>query len=43
MIREFALVMELLTRLVGSEPLYQVHECVCGMLVFKSEQMDPRV
>ena len=42
-LREFALGMEALTRFVGREPLYRVHECVFGVLAFESEPVDPRL
>ncbi len=42
-LREFSLGMESLTRFVGKEPLYRVHECVFGVLAFESEPVDPRL
>jgi protein phosphatase len=42
-VREFALGVEGLERLVRGEPLYRVHECVFGVLALKSEPVDPRL
>ena len=42
-LREFALGMEGLERLVGRELLRRVHECVFGVLAFESEPVDPRL
>ncbi len=42
-IREFALGAEALERFVRREPLYQVHECVFGVLAMESEPVDPRL
>ena len=42
-IREFALGIEALDRLVGGDPLYRVHECVFGVLALESEPVDPRL
>jgi len=40
---EIALGIEALERFVRREPLYRVHECVFGVLVLESEQVDPRL
>jgi protein phosphatase len=42
-IREYALGLEALHRLVEREPLYRVHECVFGVLALESEPVDPRL
>jgi len=42
-LREFALGVEALERLVRGEPLYRVHECVFGVLALESEPVDPRL
>jgi protein phosphatase len=42
-LREFALGIEALERFVREEPLYQVHECVFGVLALESEPVDPRL
>jgi protein phosphatase len=42
-IREFGLGVEGLTRFVSHQPLYQVHECVFGVLALESEPVDPRL
>ncbi len=42
-IREFGLGIEGLTRFVAHQPLYQVHECVFGVLALESEPVDPRL
>lgn len=42
-IREFALGIEALERFVANQPLYQVHECVFGVLAMESEPVDPRL
>jgi len=42
-LREFALGLEALHRLVEGEPLYRVHECVFGVLALESEPVDPRL
>ncbi|MEW6348031.1 MAG: polynucleotide kinase-phosphatase [Thermodesulfobacteriota bacterium] len=42
-LREFALGIEALERLVRGEPLYRVHECVFGVLALESEPVDPRL
>lgn len=42
-LREFALGMEGLHRLVEGAPLYRVHECVFGVLALESEPVDPRL
>ena len=42
-LREFALGIEALERLVAGEPLYRVHECVFGVLALESEPVDPRL
>jgi protein phosphatase len=42
-LREFALGMEALERVVRNEPLYRVHECVFGVLALESEPVDPRL
>ncbi len=41
-LREFALGIEALERLVAFEPLRRVHECVFGILALESEPVDPR-
>lgn len=41
--REFALGLEGLQRLVEGEPLYRVHECVFGVLALESEPVDVRL
>jgi protein phosphatase len=41
--REFGLGVESLTRFVGRQPLYRVHECVFGVLALESEPVDPRL
>jgi protein phosphatase len=42
-VREFGLGVEALTRFVGLQPLYRVHECVFGVLALESEPVDPRL
>ena len=42
-VREFALGVEGLQRLVEREPLYRVHECAFGVLALESEPVDPRL
>jgi protein phosphatase len=42
-LREFALGIEALQRLVEHEPLRRVHECVFGVLALESEPVDPRL
>lgn len=42
-IREFALGVEGLERLVRQEPLRRVHECVFGVLALESKPVDPRL
>ncbi len=42
-VREFALGIEGLERLVANEPLYRVHECAFGVLALESEPVDPRL
>jgi len=42
-LREFALGVEGLERLVAGEPLRRVHECVFGVLALESEPVDPRL
>ncbi|QDV78475.1 polynucleotide kinase-phosphatase [Botrimarina mediterranea] len=42
-LREFALGIEALERLVRREPLRRVHECVFGVLALESEPVDPRL
>jgi polynucleotide kinase-phosphatase len=42
-VREFALGIEALERLVRHEPLRRVHECVFGVLALESEPVDPRL
>lgn len=42
-LREFALGIEALERLVRKEPLRRVHECVFGVLALESEPVDPRL
>jgi protein phosphatase len=42
-LREFALGIEGLDRLIAAEPLYRVHECVFGVLALESEPVDPRL
>ena len=41
--REFALGVEGLDRLVERDPLWRVHECVFGVLALESEPVDPRL
>jgi protein phosphatase len=40
-LREFALGVEAVHRLVRNEPLFRVHECVFGVLAMESEPIDP--
>jgi protein phosphatase len=42
-LRELALGVEALERVVAREPLRRVHECVFGVLALASEPMDPRL
>jgi protein phosphatase len=42
-LREFALGVESLQRLVRREPLRRIHECVFGVLALESEPIDPRL
>ncbi|HEX7308265.1 polynucleotide kinase-phosphatase [Lentzea sp.] len=42
-LREYALGVEALERLVRGEPLWRVHECVFGVLALESEPVDPRL
>jgi len=42
-IREFSLGIEALERFVQHQGLYQVHECVFGVLAMESEPVDPRL
>jgi protein phosphatase len=42
-VREFGLGVEGLSRFVGKQPLYRVHECVFGVLALESEPVDPRL
>lgn len=42
-LREYALGLEALDRLGGSEPLWRIHECVFAVLVLESEPVDPRL
>jgi protein phosphatase len=42
-LREFALGIEGLERLIRGEPLRRVHECVFGVLALESEPVDPRL
>jgi protein phosphatase len=42
-LREFALGIEALERIVRKEPLRRVHECVFGVLALESEPVDPRL
>jgi protein phosphatase len=42
-LREFALGIGALERLVRREPLRRVHECVFGVLALESEPVDPRL
>lgn len=42
-LREYALGLESLQRLVDGEPLWRVHEAVFGVLALESEPVDPRL
>lgn len=42
-LREFALGLEALERLVEGEPLYRLHECVFAILALESQPIDPRL
>ncbi|MFC1414272.1 polynucleotide kinase-phosphatase [Streptacidiphilus sp. N1-12] len=42
-LREYALGLEALDRLAGSEPLWRVHEAVFAVLALESEPVDPRL
>jgi protein phosphatase len=42
-LREYALGIEALDRVVGGEPLWRVHEAVFGVLALESEPVDPRL
>jgi polynucleotide kinase-phosphatase len=41
--REYALGLEALDRVVAREPLWRVHECVFAVLALESEPVDPRL
>lgn len=41
--RQFALGLEGIRRLIAGEPLRRVHECVLGVLALSSEPVDPRL
>ena len=42
-LREYALGLESVDRLVAGEPLWRVHEAVFGVLALESEPVDPRL
>ncbi len=42
-LREYALGLEAINRLVAGEPLWRVHEAVFGVLALESEPVDPRL
>ena len=42
-LREYALGLEAIGRLVDDEPLWRVHEAVFGVLALESEPVDPRL
>jgi polynucleotide kinase-phosphatase len=42
-LREYALGLTALDRVVRGEPLWRVHECVFGVLALESEPVDPRL
>ena len=42
-LREYALGLEAVDRLVAGEPLWRVHEAVFGVLALESEPVDPRL
>lgn len=42
-LREYALGLEALDRLVKAEPLWRIHECVFGVLALETEPVDPRL
>jgi hypothetical protein len=42
-LREYALGLESLRRLVDGEPLWRVHEAVFAVLALESEPVDPRL
>ncbi|MGH3097229.1 MAG: polynucleotide kinase-phosphatase, partial [Streptosporangiales bacterium] len=42
-LREYALGLEALDRVVRGEPLWRVHECVFAVLALESEPVDPRL
>ncbi len=42
-LREYALGVEALERLIRREPLRRIHECVFGVLALESEPIDPRL
>jgi protein phosphatase len=42
-LREYALGIEALDRVVSGEPLWRVHEAVFGVLALESEPVDPRL
>jgi protein phosphatase len=42
-LREYALGLESLARVVRGEPLWRVHECVFAVLALESEPVDPRL
>jgi protein phosphatase len=41
--REYALGLEALERVVARAPLWQLHQCVFGILALESEAVDPRL
>ena len=42
-LREYALGLEAIDRLVAGEPLWRIHEAVFGVLALESEPVDPRL
>ncbi|ORM36546.1 polynucleotide kinase-phosphatase [Williamsia sp. 1135] len=42
-LREYALGLEAVSRAVAGEPVWQVHQCVFGVLAMESEPVDPRL
>jgi protein phosphatase len=42
-LREYALGLEALDRVVAGEPLWRVHECVFAVLALETEPVDPRL
>lgn len=42
-LREYALGLEAINRLVAGEPLWRIHEAVFGVLALESEPVDPRL